>query len=98
MRTPAVAALTEAMRQDADAVVRRSAAEALGELCEALAQQHLPKDANIFVACEASRTCGRSRPSRLSLAQAFIGICGFYAPTSTKQSQHVMTMRCSSSI
>ena len=59
-------------------------------------QQHLPKEARIFVPWDASRTCVRSRPIQLSFAQALRGIFGFFAAMSTKQSQQVKTRPCSS--
>ena len=37
---------------------------------------HLPNEANIFVAREALRTCVRSLPIQLSLAQASTGSLG----------------------
>ena len=52
-------------------------------------QQHLPRDASILVARDASRTCRRSLPIQLSLAQALVGRFGLLVAMSTRQSQQV---------
>ena len=53
--------------------------------------QHLPKDANIFVASEASRRHGLKRPPQLSLVKPLRGSFGFWAQMSATQSQHIQT-------
>ena len=59
-------------------------------------QQQRPKDASIFVALEARRTCRRSRPTQLSLTQAFTGNFGFFAARSAMQPQQANTKHAAS--
>ena len=54
-------------------------------------QQHRPKEANILVALDASRTCTFSRPIQLSFVSPFNGNFGFLAHKSFRQSQHAHT-------